>query len=54
MDDGYFPRRHSIAHRVHREKAVGLLYGQRALCKMVAATERSRIARGRPTPQLQT
>ncbi len=32
MDDGYFPSARSIAHRVHREKAVGLLYGQRALC----------------------
>ena len=32
MSDGYFPPAHSIVHRVHREKAVGLLYGQRALC----------------------
>jgi uncharacterized protein (DUF2236 family) len=32
MDEGYFPAGRSVAHRVHREKAVGLLYGQRALC----------------------
>jgi uncharacterized protein (DUF2236 family) len=32
VDDGYFPRERSILHRVHRERAVGLLYGQRALC----------------------
>jgi uncharacterized protein (DUF2236 family) len=31
-DDGYFPRGSSILRRVHEEKAVGLLYGQRALC----------------------
>jgi uncharacterized protein (DUF2236 family) len=29
--DGYFPRG-SMLRRVHEEKAVGLLYGQRALC----------------------
>lgn len=32
MDDGYFPRGHSLLRRVHEEKAVGLMYGQRALC----------------------
>src|SRR5690242_322178 len=31
-DDGYFPRRTSMLRRVHEERAVGLLYGQRALC----------------------
>ena len=32
MDDaGYFPRSTSILRRVHEERAVGLLYGQRAL-----------------------
>src|SRR2546425_10877423 len=31
-DDGYFPRRASILRRVHEERVVGLLYGQRALC----------------------
>ncbi|HSZ69504.1 MAG TPA: oxygenase MpaB family protein [Solirubrobacteraceae bacterium] len=31
-DDGYFPRGASMLRRVHEEKAVGLLYGQRALC----------------------
>jgi uncharacterized protein (DUF2236 family) len=31
-DDGYFPRGQSLLRRVHEEKAVGLLYGQRALC----------------------
>lgn len=32
MDDGYFPRGTSILRAVHEEKAVGLMYGQRALC----------------------
>jgi uncharacterized protein (DUF2236 family) len=32
MDDGYFPRKHSVLRRVHEHKAVGLMYGQRALC----------------------
>jgi uncharacterized protein (DUF2236 family) len=31
-DDGYFPRGSSLLRRVHEQKAVGLLYGQRALC----------------------
>jgi uncharacterized protein (DUF2236 family) len=31
-DDGYFPRGSSILRRVHEERAVGLFYGQRALC----------------------
>lgn len=31
-DDGYFPRGRSVLRRVQEEKAVGLLYGQRALC----------------------
>lgn len=31
-DDGYFPRGRSILRRVHDERMVGLLYGQRALC----------------------
>ena len=31
-DDGYFPRGHSMLRAVHEEKAVGLMYGQRALC----------------------
>lgn len=30
-DGGYFPRATSILRRVHEERAVGLLYGQRAL-----------------------
>jgi uncharacterized protein (DUF2236 family) len=30
-DDGYFPRGRSMLRRVHDERAVGLLYGQRAL-----------------------
>src|SRR4051812_31356270 len=30
-DDGYFPRGSSLLRRVHEERAVGLLYGQRAL-----------------------
>jgi uncharacterized protein (DUF2236 family) len=32
VDDGYFPRGRSLLRRVHEEKAVGLMYGQRALC----------------------
>ncbi len=32
MDSGYFPRGASILRAVHEEKAVGLMYGQRALC----------------------
>jgi uncharacterized protein (DUF2236 family) len=30
-DEGYFPRGSSVLRRVHEERAVGLLYGQRAL-----------------------
>src|ERR671935_3335646 len=30
-DEGYFPRGRSMLRRVHEERAVGLLYGQRAL-----------------------
>jgi ER-bound oxygenase mpaB/B'/Rubber oxygenase, catalytic domain len=105
MQDGYFPRDSSMLRRVHEQRAVGLFYGQRALCvgaikpltyvgtsththgrstpfrrishtgemfetvffgtraqadrvlaasefRMVAETERRRIARGQPTPQL--
>ncbi len=32
MDRGYFPAGSSVLRMVHQEKAVGLLYGQRALC----------------------
>jgi uncharacterized protein (DUF2236 family) len=31
-DDSYFPRRQSLLRRVHEQRAVGLMYGQRALC----------------------
>jgi uncharacterized protein (DUF2236 family) len=31
-DDGYFPDGRSVLRRVHSNRAVGLLYGQRALC----------------------
>jgi uncharacterized protein (DUF2236 family) len=31
-DEGYFPRGRSVLRRVHEERAVGLFYGQRALC----------------------
>jgi uncharacterized protein (DUF2236 family) len=31
-DSGYFPRGSSLLRRVHEERAVGLFYGQRALC----------------------
>jgi len=30
--EGYFPRGRSLLRTVHEERAVGLLYGQRALC----------------------
>lgn len=30
--DGYFPRGTSILRRIHEERAVGLFFGQRALC----------------------
>lgn len=32
VQEGYFPRGSSMLRRVHEEKAVGLFYGQRALC----------------------
>jgi uncharacterized protein (DUF2236 family) len=32
QDDGYFPRGSSVLRRVQEERAVGLHYGQRALC----------------------
>src|SRR6478752_7641806 len=32
VDGGYFPRGTSVLRRVHEERAVGLFYGQRALC----------------------
>src|ERR1700682_6494663 len=32
IDGGYFPRGRSTLRMVHEEKAVGLMYGQRALC----------------------
>jgi uncharacterized protein (DUF2236 family) len=32
LDDGYFPRGRSTLRRVHGERMVGLMYGQRALC----------------------
>jgi len=31
MEDGYFPAGQSVLRRVHEQRAVGLLYGQRAL-----------------------
>jgi uncharacterized protein (DUF2236 family) len=31
-DTGYFPRSSSVLRRVHEERLVGLMYGQRALC----------------------
>src|SRR5581483_10508427 len=32
VDHGYFPRGTSMLRRVHEHRAVGLMYGQRALC----------------------
>jgi uncharacterized protein (DUF2236 family) len=31
-EEGYFPRGRSLLRRVHEQRAVGLMYGQRALC----------------------
>jgi uncharacterized protein (DUF2236 family) len=31
-DEGYFPRGRSVLRQVHEERAVGLFFGQRALC----------------------
>jgi uncharacterized protein (DUF2236 family) len=31
-DEGYFPRGRSVLRMIHEERAVGLFYGQRALC----------------------
>jgi uncharacterized protein (DUF2236 family) len=32
IDEGYFPRGRSVLRAIHEERAVGLFYGQRALC----------------------
>jgi uncharacterized protein (DUF2236 family) len=57
-DDGYFPRGASILRRVHGERVVGLLYGQRALMigalnplAFIGTTQRSK-ARNRPWKRL--
>jgi uncharacterized protein (DUF2236 family) len=54
MHDGYFPRGRSMLRRVHEEKAVGLFYGQRALCvgavKPLTYVGTSTHTRGRSTP----
>lgn len=53
-DDGYFPRGSSVLRMVHEEKAVGLMYGQRALCvgavKPLNYVGTSEHTRNRPTP----
>jgi len=53
-DDGYFPRGHSMLRRVQEEKAVGLFYGQRALCigalKPLNYVGTSEHTHGRTTP----
>jgi uncharacterized protein (DUF2236 family) len=56
--DGYFPRASSTLRRVHEERAVGLLYGQRALCigalsplNYVGTTEHT-AAKGTPFKRL--
>jgi uncharacterized protein (DUF2236 family) len=41
-DSGYFPRG-SLLRRVHQERVVGFLYGQRALC-IGAANPRNHVA----------
>src|SRR3954451_7129918 len=35
-DDGYFPRGRSVLRRVHGERVVGVVYGQRALLMQAA------------------
>ena len=57
-DEGYFPRGESMLRRVHSERAVGLLYGQRALAigalhppNFVGTTEHTR-AREMPFQRL--
>jgi uncharacterized protein (DUF2236 family) len=54
MPDGYFPRGESVLRRVHEEKAVGLFYGQRALCvgavKPLNYVGTSRHTRNKSTP----
>lgn len=53
-DDGYFPRGSSVLRMVHEEKAVGLMYGQRALCvgavKPLNYVGTSEHTRNRSTP----
>ncbi len=57
-DRGYFPRGSSVLRRVHAERAVGLLYGQRALMigalnpvAFIGTTERSK-AQNQPWKRL--
>lgn len=54
MPEGYFPRGRSMLRRVHEEKAVGLMYGQRALCvgavKPLNYVGTSKHTRNRSTP----
>jgi uncharacterized protein (DUF2236 family) len=54
VEDGYFPRGRSVLRRVHEEKAVGLMYGQRALCvgavKPLNYVGTSEHTRGKLTP----
>ena len=54
MDPGYFPRGESVLRRVHEERAVGLLYGQRSLLLQathpVAFTGLLSSTRGTPAP----
>jgi uncharacterized protein (DUF2236 family) len=54
MDAGYFPPGESVLRRVHEERAVGLLYGQRSLLLQathpVAFTGLLSSTRGTPAP----
>ncbi len=54
MQEGYFPRGSSMLRRVHEQKAVGLMYGQRALCvgavKPLNYVGTSRHTRNKSTP----
>ena len=58
QDEGYFPAATSILHHIHSQRAVGMLYGQRALMvgarnpiAFIGTTEKSE-ARDRPWQRL--
>lgn len=54
LSEGYFPRRTSVLRQVHEQRAVGLLYGQRALaigaCNPLNFVGTAEHTRSRATP----